>query len=91
MNGSPHSVLTTLRNSGFTRFYVDGGKTIQSFLKEDLIDELIVTRIPILLGGGVPLFGPLPKQLRFEQVSTEVFGGQLVQSRYVREHRAMGH
>jgi len=85
IHGSVHSVLAALRDRGFTRLYIDGGKTIQSLLEQDLIDELIITKIPVLLGGGVPLFGSLPTHLQFEHLGTEVFGGQLVQSRYIRK------
>jgi dihydrofolate reductase len=52
-------VLAEIRNQEFHNLYVDGGKTIQSFLQEDLIDQMIITSIPILLGGGFSLFGEL--------------------------------
>ena len=67
--------------------YIDGGRTIQSFLAEDLIDELIISRVPIVLGGGVPLFGALEAPLELEHLSTEVLGGGLVQTRYRRRHQ----
>jgi len=85
VNGSVDSVLDGLHLRGFVRLYVDGGRTIQSFLAEDLIDELIITKIPILLGGGIPLFGVLPGPLQFEHVGTTSFSGGLVQSNYVRK------
>ena len=84
ITGSPDTVLAYLHSQSYTRLYIDGGKTIQSFLSQDLVDELIITRIPILLGGGVPLFGSLSTLLEFEHVSTEVLGGQLVKSHYRR-------
>jgi dihydrofolate reductase len=58
--------------------------TVQSFLKEDLIDEMIITIIPILLGGSIPLFGELPKPLDFVHVKTEVFLNAIVQNHYRR-------
>ncbi|MBU2490052.1 MAG: dihydrofolate reductase family protein [Proteobacteria bacterium] len=64
---------------------MDGGKVIQGFLKEDRIDEITITQVPILLGGGTPLFGLLPKHLEFEHIRTEVFLGALVQSHYQRK------
>lgn len=83
--GGPLSeVLETLHGRGLSRLYIDGGKTVQGFLAEDLIDELIVTRIPILLGDGTLLFGTLTAPLAFEHLSTEVFAGALVQSHYRR-------
>lgn len=73
INGSPKEVLSMLNGKGYKNFYVDGGRTIQSFLKEDLIDELIITTIPVILGGGIPLFGTIGRELKFEYVKTEVF------------------
>jgi dihydrofolate reductase len=60
--------------------------TVQNFLKEDLIDEMIITVIPILLGGGIPLFGALPKSMTFEHVKTEIFLNAIVQNHYRREN-----
>jgi len=63
---------------------VDGGRTIQSFLQEDLIDEMIITQAPVLLGEGIPLFGKLTKRLTFTLKKNEAFHTGLVQSHYVR-------
>jgi dihydrofolate reductase len=67
------------------RLYIDGGTTIQGFLKEDLIDELIITVIPILLGGGFPLFSELPKEMEFELIQSKVFLKDLIQSHFRRK------
>jgi dihydrofolate reductase len=85
LSGSLSAVLSEIESQGFNRLYIDGGKLIQSFLSEDLIDELIVTRIPILLGGGIPLFGELSAPLRFTHIDTKVHNDALVMSRYVRK------
>jgi dihydrofolate reductase len=77
--------LKTIHARGCYKLYIDGGRTIQSFLDLDLIDELRITTIPILLGGGAPLFGDLSAALMFEHVKTEVFLGALVQSWYRRK------
>ena len=61
IKGSLPEVIEAIYQKGYKRLYIDGGVTVQSFLKEDLIDEMIITIIPILLGGGIPLFGELPK------------------------------
>ena len=63
----------------------NGGKTVQRFLQEDLIDELIITEIPLLLGGGDRLFGQLEEELPFEFIGTEVLLGQLVKKHYRRK------
>jgi dihydrofolate reductase len=59
--------------------------TIQNFLQEDLIDEMIITTIPVLLGGGVPLFGSLPKIQQFELVESKVYLKDIVQRHYRRK------
>jgi dihydrofolate reductase len=77
-------ILSNLKSQGFNNLYIDGGLVIQSFLAEDLINELIVTRIPILLGGGIPLFGELSKPLRFVHRNTEVYDNALIKSHFVK-------
>ena len=59
IKGSVSEVIEAIHQKGYNHLYIDGGVTVQSFLKEDLIDEIIITIIPILLGGGIPLFGEL--------------------------------
>jgi dihydrofolate reductase len=85
VKGSLSDVIEALHQKGHKNLYIDGGVTIQNFLKEDLIDELIITVIPILLGGGSALFGELPKQMAFEHVKTEVFLNAIVQNHYRRK------
>ena len=84
ISGKPNEVLEAIHSQGFSNLYIDGGIVVQGFLAADLIDELIVTRIPILLGSGIPLFGELVKPLRFTHKNTEVFDNALVKSHYVR-------
>jgi dihydrofolate reductase len=85
VKGSVAEVLEQIHNKGFKQLYIDGGVTIQNFLKEDLIDELIITRIPILLGGGIRLFGELPKELAFEHIASKVYLDAVVQDSYLRK------
>jgi dihydrofolate reductase len=84
VSGSLADVLSTLHGQGHQDLYIDGGTTVQSFLKEDLINEMIVTILPILLGGGSPLFGELSQPMEFEHVKTEVMLNAMVQSHYRR-------
>jgi dihydrofolate reductase len=84
LSGSTGEIISTINSRGFNNLYIDGGLVVQSFLAEDLIDELIVTRIPILLGAGIPLFGELVKPLRFTHKSTEVYDNSLVKSHFSR-------
>ena len=85
LNGSLTEILDQIHRKGYTRLYIDGGTTIQNFLKEDLIDEIIITTIPILLGGGSPLFGELPNELEFEHVESHLYLDALVQDCYRRK------
>lgn len=80
----PHPLLKRLSERGCRRAYVDGGKTIHSFLMLDLMDELIITTIPVLIGGGIPLFRPLEHDVRWNHVSTETLSGGLVKASYRR-------
>jgi dihydrofolate reductase len=84
LKGTPAEVLEQIHKKGYLRLYIDGGFTIQRFLEEDLIDELIITTIPILLGGGAPLFGELPEALAFEHVQSTLYLEALVQDHYRR-------
>lgn len=85
INGEVNSVVKELNAKGYNNLYIDGGKTIQSFLEADLIDHLIVTRVSLLLGDGIPLFGKLVKLMKFRHEKTEVLNEVLVQSHYVRD------
>jgi dihydrofolate reductase len=80
----PREVLNHLAGEGLENIYVDGGKVIQEFLKVDCIDELIITKVPLLIGSGLPLFGELEMDLRFAHVRTDVYGHGLVKSCYAR-------
>ncbi len=85
INGSLSEVLHIIHQKGYKRLYIDGGRLIQSFLKEDLIDEMIITVIPILLGGGTPLFSELSQELEFECKESKLYLEKIVQNRFVRK------
>jgi dihydrofolate reductase len=71
INDGIENILEKLRNRNMDNFYIDGGKTIQSFLKKDLIDEMIISTIPIILGDGIPLFGKINKEIKFRHKKVE--------------------
>ena len=75
-------VVAALEQRGIKHIYVDGGVTIQRFLEAGLIQRIIITRIPVLLGTGIPLFGPLSHDIHLTHVATRTFKGGLVQSEY---------
>jgi len=82
MAGAPADIAARLAAGGARRLYVDGGVTIQQFLRDGLIQRLIVTRVPVLIGQGIPLFGPLTRDVRLKHINTRVIGGGAVQSEY---------
>ncbi len=79
---APAEVLDDVGALGWRRAYVDGGAVISAFLKAGLIQEMVITRVPMILGGGIPLFsgGEGPRPLR--HLDTRAFPSGLVQSRY---------
>ena len=83
--GNLKTIVEELKSKGFNNLYIDGGKTIQSFLKQDMIDELIITRIPIILGSGISLFEEMDSELKLEHVETKILNNTLVKSRYLRK------
>ncbi len=82
MAGPPTQIVSQLASTGAHHLYVDGGVTIQGFLRAGLIDRLIITRVPVLIGDGVPLFGTLPRDIRLRHVATRDYPSGLVQSEY---------
>ena len=82
MSGEPPEIVKQLKSRGFKHAYIDGGITIQRFLAAGLIDRLVLTRVPVLIGEGVPLFGPVPRDINLRHVATRSYNGGLVQSEY---------
>lgn len=80
--GAPEEILKRLEARGLERLYIDGGVTIQRFLAAGLIDEMIITRIPVLLGEGLPLFSANGRELGLEHLATESYSNGFVQSHY---------
>jgi dihydrofolate reductase len=83
MAGTPDEIVSRLTQRGMKHLYIDGGVTIQRFIAAGLIQNLTITRIPVLLGSGIPLFGSLSHDLRLEHVTTRSYPSGLVQSEYI--------
>jgi len=82
MAGTPGEIVSKLAMSGARRLYVDGGVTIQEFLRAGLIQRLIISRLPVLIGEGIPLFGSLHGDVRLRHMTTRTYSGGMVQSEY---------
>jgi dihydrofolate reductase len=82
MSGSPAEIVDQLAASGAHHLYVDGGITIQEFLRAGLVQRLVITRVPVLIGEGIPLFGTVPHDIRLRHVATRHYPSGLVQSEY---------
>lgn len=86
INLKPPDIVKELNSKGFTNLYIDGGKSIQSFLSYDLIDEMTITKIPVLIGSGIPLFGNLAQDMHFVHIQTVTYSNGLVKSIYKINH-----
>ena len=82
MAGPPAEIVSKLAASGTRHIYVDGGITIQRFLRAGLVQRLTITRVPVLIGDGIPLFGSLPRDLRLQHIATQHYPSGLVKSEY---------
>ena len=78
----PGELMKNLDERGWNRVYVDGGRVIQSFLREGLIADMVITRIPVFLGEGLTLFGTLDSDMKLSHIETRAYPSGLVQSRY---------
>ncbi|HCN05687.1 MAG TPA: deaminase [Bacteroidetes bacterium] len=81
-HAAPRDLMMELSRDGFHRAYVDGGKVIQSFLRDGLIQDMVITTIPVLLGAGRPLFGDVHRDIHMKHISSRSFPSGLVQSTY---------
>jgi len=82
MSGDPVEIVAKLTATGAHNLYIDGGITIQRFLRAGLIQRLIITRVPVLIGDGIPLFGELPRDVKLRHISTQPYASGLVKSEY---------
>lgn len=81
-SGFPDDLYIDLQKSGAKHLYIDGGKTIQGFLNSGLIDEIIITKVPVLIGKGILLFGALDKDKKLKHIETKSYENGFVQSKY---------
>ncbi len=82
LSGDHAEICKTLEARGYQHIYLDGAYTIQEFIRAGLVDRLIVTRVPVLIGTGIPLFGEIPRDIRLKHIATRTYPSGLVQSEY---------
>ena len=82
MSGKVETIVKHLESREMNHLYVDGGVTIQKFLNAGALDRLIITRIPVLIGKGIPLFGPVDQDIKLSHIGTKTYPSGLVQSEY---------
>jgi dihydrofolate reductase len=82
MSGDPSEVVSRLSARGFKHVYVDGGITVQNFLRAGQIQRIIINRYPVLIGDGISLFGSLPHDVQLRHVATQISKNGLVKSEY---------
>jgi dihydrofolate reductase len=82
LSGEPAEIVSQLSARGIGHIYVDGGITIQRFLRAGLIQSLVITRVPVLIGEGIPLFGAIARDILLKHIATRQYASGLVQSEY---------
>lgn len=81
-SGDLQALVSKLESEGHQHTYIDGGTTIQAFINLQLIKEITITRAPVLLGEGIPLFGKTFKDIKLEQAQSIAFANNFVQVKY---------
>jgi dihydrofolate reductase len=82
MAGEPAEIVAKLAAQGSKHVYVDGGITVQGFLRAGLVQRLTITRVPVLIGDGIPLFGSLARDVQLRHLGTRQYASGLVTSEY---------
>lgn len=85
MSGEPNQILDALAKRGHKHAYIDGGATVQGFLQAGLVNRLVLTYVPVLIGEGIRLFGNLSKDVKLETLSAKSLKGGLLQVEYTVE------
>lgn len=81
-SGDLKALVSRLENDGYKHAYIDGGTTIQAFINLKLINEITITKTPVLLGEGKPLFGKTFKDIKLEKAHAVAFPNDFIQLKY---------
>ena len=82
VHASLDETVAALDAAGYRRVYVDGGRTVHAFLRAGLVEDLTLSRVPVLIGTGHTPFGELSADVLLEHVRTRTFPGGMVQTTY---------
>lgn len=87
-SGSLKELVQQLKSVPGKNIFVDGGAAlVNAMLQEDLVDELIVSVVPVMVGEGVRLFKEGIPERQWKHLSTRSFDTGLVQSHYALSHQ----
>ena len=81
-SGDILALINKLASDGYQHAYIDGGKTITAFINQQLINEMIITKAPIILGEGIPLFGKIEKPIKLLEANATAFPNDFIQIKY---------
>ena len=81
-SGDINKLICKLESDGYKSAYIDGGSTITSFINLKLIDEVIITKAPVLLGEGIPLFGKIEQPVKLKHAKSTTFANDFIQVNY---------
>lgn len=82
VNGNLKTIVQNINSKGYHKLYIDGAKTIQSFLNENLIDEITINTLPIILGEGIKLFENINKTIPLELKYQERYENGIITTTY---------
>ena len=82
MAGAPREIVSKLAAKGIKHVYLDGGDTIQRFLRDGCVHRMTITRVPVLIGDGIALFGAVQRDIKLRHVATTTYAGGLVKTEY---------
>lgn len=78
-------LIAQLKKQGYQKIFIDGGsRVVNDLLDSNEIDSMIISEIPMILGGGVPLFRKGNPQSKWKTVSSRLYPSGLLQTEYIR-------
>ncbi len=86
-NGDLSELVKSLKMKTGKNIFIDGGaEIVHALLTLNLIDEFVISVIPVMLGDGISLFRPGRPETKLKLINSQHFGSGLVQSHYIRSN-----